>query len=116
MRIRTEIFVSALNRRVFAQGGFAAVEHKGADSSGAIFIRQRFRDGSESLFAPAPQSFFDEGDSDGRLFERLLDRAAPGEVAERLQRELKFDPDLWIVEFELDEIGDLLPIAVPDGE
>lgn len=111
MRIRTEIFVTALNRRVFALGGFAAVEHKGAESSGAVFIRQRFRDGLETLYTPAPQSFFEEGDSDGRLFERRLQRATPDAVAELLARELKFDPDLWVVELELDDIGDLLPMA-----
>lgn len=111
MRIKTEIFVTALNRRVFALGGFAAVEHKGAESSGAIFVRQRFRDGLESLYAPAPQSFFEEEDRDGRLFERRLERVVPDAVADLLARELRFDPDLWVVELELDDIGDLLPLA-----
>jgi len=73
MRLRADIYVSALVRRVFSAGDFAAVEKKGAEEAGAIFIRQRFRDGLETLYAPAPQSFFDEESSGDRLFEIRLD-------------------------------------------
>lgn len=60
MRLKSEIFVSALIRRVFSAGGFAAVEKKGAEEAGAIFIRQRLRDGRENLYGPAPQSFAED--------------------------------------------------------
>jgi hypothetical protein len=111
MRVTSEFFVSALLRRVFAAGGFAAVERKGASEAGAIFIRQRFRDGLETLYAPAPQSFFDEGRPDDRRFEIRLDRGEPDAARDTLDREAKFDPDLWVVELESDEVGDLLLIA-----
>lgn len=111
MRLRTDIFVSALTRRVFARGDFAAVEHKGAEEAGAIFIRQRFRDGLETLYAPAPQSFFDGEASLERLFEIRIERKEPDRVREMLDRELKFDPDLWIIELETDDIGDIVPVA-----
>ncbi|QWW68799.1 DUF1491 family protein [Rhizobium sp. WYJ-E13] len=112
MRLRADIYVSALVRRVFSAGGFAAVEKKGAEEAGAIFIRQRFRDGLETLYAPAPQSFFDEESSGGdRLFEVRLERAEPDKVREMLDRERKFDPDLWIVELEADEVSALVPMA-----
>ncbi|AYD00170.1 DUF1491 family protein [Neorhizobium sp. NCHU2750] len=111
MRLRSEIYVSALVRRVFSQGGFAAVEHKGAEQAGAIFIRQRFRDGLESLFAPAPQNFFDAEDDGQRKFETRLVRAEADDVRKALESELRFDPDLWLVELEIDEIGDLFPVV-----
>ena len=76
MRLRTDIFVSALMRRVFSRGDFAAVEAKGAEEAGAVFVRQVFRDGLESLYAPAPQSVFDDEDSGRRLFEARLERVA----------------------------------------
>lgn len=114
MRLRSEIYVSALVRRVFGLGGFAAVERKGADQAGAIFIRQRFRDGLESLYAPAPQNFFDADDDGSRRFETRLVRVEADLLASALQSELKFDPDLWLVELEIDEIGDLFPIVDPD--
>lgn len=111
MRLRTDIFVSAMLRRVFAKGDFAAVEKKGAEEAGAIFIRQRFRDGLETLYGPAPQSFFDEEDSGTRLFEIRLDKAEAENVRELLERERRFDPDLWIVELEADEVAELVPLA-----
>ncbi|MDM9647956.1 DUF1491 family protein [Rhizobium sp. S163] len=111
MRLRTDIFVSALLRRVFAKGDFAAVEKKGADEAGAVFIRQHFRDGSETLYGPAPQSFFDEEDSGERLFEIRLERKDAEEIRTMLERERKFDNDLWIVELEADDVADIVPLA-----
>ncbi|MBO9097800.1 MULTISPECIES: DUF1491 family protein [Rhizobium] len=111
MRLRSDIFVSALIRRLFGRGDFAAVERKGAEASGAIFIRQRFRDGLETLFGPAPQSLFDEDGSNGRMFEVRLERQDAETVRQMLEREQKFDADLWILELETDDIADIVPVA-----
>ena len=112
MRLRSDIFVSALTRRVFARGDFAAVEAKGAEEAGAVFLRQVSRDGTESLFAPAPQSFFDADDSNhARLFEARLERTDAGAVTEAIARERRFDPDLWVVSIEADDLGDLIDFA-----
>lgn len=111
MRLRTDIFVSALMRRVFARGDFAAVEAKGAEEAGAVFVRQVFRDGTESLFSPAPQSFFEADESGLRLFETRLERVAADAVAEAIGRERRFDSDLWVVSIETDELGDLIDFA-----
>ena len=114
MRVKTDIFASALMRRVFARGDFAAVERRGADDAGAVFIRQSFRDGTETLFAPAPQSFFDTEDSGDRLFERRLDRVSRSETEAVLEREIRFDPDLWVLALETEDVADL--VALSDGE
>lgn len=114
MRLRTDIFVSALMRRVFARGDFAAVEAKGAEEAGAVFVRQVFRDGSESLHAPAPQSFFEAEESSRRLFETRLDRVEASAVGAAIDRERRFDSDLWVVTVETDDLGDLMDFGVAE--
>lgn len=113
MRVRSDIFASALVRRAFAAGGFAVIERKGAADAGAIAIRQVFRDGSETLYLPAPQSFAEEGKTD-RLFEARLERAPPEKVAEMLAREMRFDSDLWVVVLECDALDGFFAV-VGDG-
>ena len=110
MRIRSDIFVSALTRRVFNDGGYAAVVIKGSDASGAIFVRQRFRDGLETLYGPTPQAFIEVEDRDDRLFEARLTRVEPETTEALIARETKFDSDLWLVEIEVEEIGSYLQL------
>ena len=43
MRLTTDFWVSALMRRVFAEGGFAAVAKRGASEAGAVFVVTRNR-------------------------------------------------------------------------
>ncbi len=111
MRLRSDIFVSALVRRVFSAGDYAAVLQKGAPEAGAIFIRQRRRDGTECLYAPAPQSFFDEDQADGRLFELRLESGDAGALDALIERERRFDPDCWVVELDVEDIGELFQVA-----
>lgn len=113
MRVTSDLFVSALIRRVFSSGGFAAVERKGAAEAGAVFIRQRFRDGLETLYGPAPQSFFEERGQD-RLFEVRAERSQPEAVVGIIDREARFDPDLWLVELEADSLDGLIDLAQVD--
>lgn len=110
MRLKSEIFVSALVRRVFGLGGYAAVLRKGAEDAGAIFIRQRSRFGTETFYAPAPQSFFDDP-APGRLFEIRLEDVHGDMVDQAVAREIRFDPDCWVVEVEVDARGDLFDVA-----
>ncbi|QQM29239.1 DUF1491 family protein [Martelella lutilitoris] len=110
MRLKSEIFVSALVRRVFANGDFAVVERKGAADAGAIAIRQVLRDGQECLFMPAPQFFSAESGED-RLFEQRLDRVPAADVAARLEKEIRFDGDLWVVVLETESVEGLFAVA-----
>lgn len=111
MRLRSDLFVSVMTRRVFRGGGYAAIEIRGAESAGAIYIRQRFRDGLETLYAPAPQMMFDEDEAGDRLFERRFERVEAGEIDAFIVRERRLDSDLWLVELEVDEIGDLFAVT-----
>ncbi|OAP41561.1 hypothetical protein AU381_02205 [Sinorhizobium glycinis] len=111
MRVKTHIFVASLLRRVFSSGGYAAVLRKGAEEAGAIFVRHRTRAGMETLYGPAPQSFFEEEGDSIRKFEIRLRDAEAENVDSALSSEIRFDPDCWIVEIELDDCGDLLQVV-----
>jgi hypothetical protein len=102
VRLKAGLFVSALVRRVFADGGMAAVEKRGAEEAGAVFVRIRHRDGSESLAAPAPQSAFETARPETRLFELRTQRETSETVSEVIARETRFDPDIWVLEIETD--------------
>src|SRR5262245_2998707 len=102
MRLKSAIWVAAYVRRCNGEGAFAAVRRRGAEEAGAIFIKLNRLDGTAELFAPAPQSAFDEANPTDRAFTRSLGEAPVPEakVEERLAREIRFDPDTWIVEVE----------------
>jgi len=103
MRLKSGIWVSAYLRRCNVEGVFAAVRRRGAEEAGAIFIKVSRLDGTASLYGPAPQSAFDDARPADRFFTAVLGRETPvaeADVEARLQREIRFDPDIWIVEVE----------------
>lgn len=112
MRVTTDLWVSALVRRIFSGGGFAAVAKRGAAEAGAVFVVVRDRLGGAALFGPAPQTSYDTAKPDERYFTRynLEDEAA---LDMRLEKEKRFDPDIWVVEIEPGRtaIDELISIA-----
>jgi hypothetical protein len=102
MRLKSAIWVAAYVRRCHLEGAFAAVRRRGAEEAGTIFVKLNRLDGTAELFGPAPQSAFEEAHPAERLFARALagEPVAEALVEERLARELRFDPDAWIIEVE----------------
>ena len=102
MRLKTALWVAAYLRRCQVEGLFAVVRRRGAEEAGAVFVRVSRLDGTSDLFGPAPQSVLDAVPSGGRVFaQSLANRSAPdADVEAYLERQIKFDPDLWIVEVE----------------
>ena len=70
MRLKSAIWVAAYIRRCNVEGAFAAVRRRGAEDAGAIFIKLNRLDGTAELFAPAPQSAFDDARPADRAFSR----------------------------------------------
>src|SRR6476659_10115653 len=97
MRLKSGIWVAAYLRRCNVEGVFAAVRRRGAEEAGAIFEDARPAD---------------------RVFSAVAGRgslAADNDIEARLVREIRFDPDLWIVEVE-DRAGrNFLDNAVTDA-
>jgi hypothetical protein len=115
MRVITELWVSALLRRVFGSGGFAAVVKRGAAEAGAVFVVSRDRLGGIALFGPAPQTSYGTGRPDERFFSRLDEGSDAEKLDARLEREKRFDPDIWIVEIEAGAtpVEDLIAVRTP---
>lgn len=100
MRTTSEFWVAAYIRRCFANGAMAAVTRRGAAEAGAIFVVVNRLDRTVDLYAPAPQSFFDEESFGERKFERRLQAAPEADATALLEREKSMDPDFWAVEVE----------------
>jgi len=98
-RLRSDIWVSAYLRRCAVEGAVAVLRRRGAAEAGAIYIKIDRLDGRATLYAPAPPHM-DAEDTTQRRFEAVLLDTDTLTVEERMAREIRFDPDLWMVEVE----------------
>jgi hypothetical protein len=100
-RIKTGIWVSAAIRLGNIQGKLGVVVRKGDEDAGGVLVILRGRAGNMVL------SQFRE--ADGRPAWMRATGAAPVDEAatdEYVARQMRYDPDLWVVEFEA---GDYVP-------
>jgi hypothetical protein len=102
MRLKSAIWVAAYLRRCSVEGAFAAVRRRGAEEAGAIFIKLNRLDGTAELFGPAPQTAFETAHPVDRAFSRCFkgEPVAEAAVEERIAKEIRFDPDVWVIEIE----------------
>ena len=101
MRLKTSIWVAAYLRRAQTSGVFGAVRRRGADEGGAVFVKVALMNGTAQLYGPAPQSLYDDSRPVERFFVPMSPApVAESEVEERLAKEIRFDPDTWIIETE----------------
>jgi hypothetical protein len=95
-RLRSDFWVAAYIRQCMGTGKPAMLVRRGAAEAGAIFVRIDRLDGSVVLYGPALQSLDDDG---VRRFQKVTEDN-PLAIAERIERELKFDSDLWVIDVE----------------
>jgi hypothetical protein len=97
--------VAAYLRRCQSEGIFGAVRRRGAEEAGAVFVKLALLDGNAILYTPAPQTAYDESRPVERVFTPSTKEPVPEQMVEdRLAKEVRFDPDVWIVEIE-DRVG-----------
>jgi hypothetical protein len=100
MRVKSELWVRAYLRRCQAEGVPVVIVRRGDEAAGAIFICVDRLDGTVCLYGPAPAGLQDS-DSDRRWVRCLGTNAVSTiEANGYLERQRKFDPDLWVVEIE----------------
>jgi hypothetical protein len=101
MRLKSSIWVAAFLRRCQTEGVFGAVRRRGAEEAGAVFVKVALLDGNAVLYIPAPQTVYDDSRPIERFFTPTSKEPVPeASVEERLVKEIRFDPDAWIVEIE----------------
>ena len=102
-RLTSKLLVGAIRRRAEAEGGHAMVLSRGDDMAGSILI-----------------ALLDEGRT-ARLLERALgpdgcygwhgtgpEAGDSGAFDDYLAKRRKFDPDIWLIELELDSAPEWL--------
>jgi len=94
-RLKAGIFVRALIRRAEVAGAQAYVLRKGAEEAGAVYLKLSRLDGTCTVLN---QVVAGEGE---RVWTRPLGEACDDARAQAyLDKQIKFDPDIWIVEIE----------------
>ena len=113
MRLKSALWVAAYLRRCQVEGIPAVVRRRGAEEAGAVFVRICRLDGTSDLYGPAPQSALDVSRGADRTFASSFNQQPVPDAAveAKLERELKFDTDLWIVEVEEPAGRNFLDIA-----
>ena len=94
-RLKTEIRVAAQLRRAAGAGAFATIARRGDPDAGAIAVKVYLGGRRARLFVEARN---DEGSAVWR--EPLDGEADEAGVDRYLEKETRFDRDLWIVEIE----------------
>jgi hypothetical protein len=93
--LSTDLWAGALIRRAERQGAFAVVARKGDVRAGAVLVKVVSRRLGEAwLYASAVR-----GDGEQVWMQPVASREE-AEIESYIERQLRFDPDLWVVEID----------------
>lgn len=94
MLLATDIWVSALLKRVELAGSFATIAKKGDARAGAVIVKVLNLRTRDAYVLREAQS------GEETLWMRPVETVNEPDVDAYIERQLKFDPDLWVVEIE----------------
>ncbi len=95
MLLSTDLWVSALIRRAELGGAFATVARKGDPRAGTVIVKAF--DTTARRARLYSEAFGPDGE---RLWMQPVESEFESELDDYLQRQIRYDPDLWIVEIE----------------
>ena len=95
MLLSTDLWVSALIRRAELGGAFATVARKGDPRAGTVIVKAF--DTSNRRARLYSEAFGPDGE---RLWMQPVESESESELDQYLERQIGYDPDLWIVEIE----------------
>ena len=94
VRLKSAIYVQALIRRCEAAGASAYLVRHGADEAGAIFVKVDRLDGTCMVLSQARRG------EEAVWLKPLGDASDATHAADYFAKQLRIDPDIWIVEIE----------------
>ena len=94
-RLKAGIYVKALIRRAEVAGASAYVVRRGAEEAGALFLKLARLDGTCTVLNQARR-----GEGELVWMKPLGETSDDGAAAKYFEKQVRFDPDLWIVEIE----------------
>ena len=99
-RLKSAVYVQALMRRAEIEGAQAYLLRRGAEDAGAVFLKINRLDGTFLVLARARQG------AEGALAwtKPLGEAADEAKATDYFAKQVKFDPDIWIIEIE-DRLG-----------
>jgi hypothetical protein len=107
--LSTDIWVSALIRRVEQGGAFAMVIRKGDARAGAVLVKLvNPRAGTSRLYAEATRG---EGE---RIWMRPVRSTDERELDAYIERTVRIDPDVWVIEISDNQDRHFLVETVED--
>lgn len=95
MLLSSDLWVSALIRRAELGGAFATVVRKGDARAGTVIVK--VFDTSARRARLYSEAFGADGD---RLWLQPVESDSEAELDAYVQRQIGYDPDLWVVEVE----------------
>lgn len=94
-RLKTHIRIAAHLRRASAGGAFATIARRGDPDAGVIFVRILTGDGTARIYLEA------RDESGAPVWREAFEGPrAEAEIEELVAREVRRDPDLWVVDIE----------------
>ena len=95
MLLSSDVWVAALIRRAEIGGAFAAVARRGDPRAGTVIVK--VFDTTSRRARLYSEAFGPDGE---RLWMQPVESEQESELDAYLERQLRYDPDLWIVEIE----------------
>ncbi|MCS6627297.1 DUF1491 family protein [Roseibacterium beibuensis] len=113
MLLSTDLWAAALIRRAELAGAFATVARKGDARAGTVIVKAF--DTSSRRARLYSEAFGPDGE---RLWMQPVESEFESELDDYLQRQIRYDPDLWIIEIEDREGRHFITekVAGPRGE
>lgn len=94
-RLKTGIYVRALIRRAELAGASAYVARHGAEEAGALFLKLARPEGCCTVLSQARR-----GEGELVWIKPLGEATDEAATAKYFEKQIRFDPDLWIIEIE----------------